>query len=162
LQFHIWLAGDTKGILVIVGPSQWRWVSFIFGTILFVFLSWKVASVTGTITNWIMGNQKKPATVAPVAPIASAPIAPAPAADGEKATENDVEKTESPVSPESQEPLLPPPVTSSRELSLNEKLIRVLGIYWEDLGFRTTAIILAFWFINLVQPLTIILTQIYP
>jgi hypothetical protein len=156
------LAGDTKGILVVVGPSQWRWVSFIFGTILFVFVSWKVASVTGTITNWIMGNQKKPAAVAPAVPIASAPIAPDPVVDGEKATENDVEKTESPVSPESQEPLLPPPVTSLRELSFNEKLIRVLGIYWEDLRFRTIAIILAFWFINLVQPLTITLTQIYP
>jgi len=157
LQFHIWLAGDTKGILVIIGPSQWRWVSFIFGTIVFVFISWKVASLTGTLTEWIMGPQKKPQAGPP------APAPPAPVADGEQkeiemeaktdeTSQNGISETNGYANESQGEPLLPAPVTSTRHLTFQEKLVKVIGIYWQDLRVRTVTMILLLWFINLVRP----------
>ena len=131
LQFHIWLAGDTKGVLIVIGPSQWRWVSFIFGTAIFLFLSWKVAAVTGVITGWIMGNQKKQETAPSVAAVALVPL------PNEPLSEND-------------ESSLPAPVTSVQQLSFSEKLVRVMGLYWEDLRIRTGAITILLWILNLV------------
>jgi N-acetylneuraminate 9-O-acetyltransferase len=161
LQFHIWLAGDTKGILVIVGPSQWRWVSFIFGTIVFVFISWKVANLTGTLTEWFMGAKKKPQAVPPTP---AAP--PAPVTEGEQKEiemENKTDKsqngtsdtnghTHTEQSQDQDEPLLPAPVTSTRQLTFQEKLVKVIGIYWQDLRVRTVTMILILWFTNLVSP----------
>jgi N-acetylneuraminate 9-O-acetyltransferase len=155
LQFHIWLAGDTKGLLVVIGPSRWRWVSFILGTIVFVFISWKMGKVTGSITEWIMGSQKKAAPATTPAPVAT-PLEVVSVADGEKKEETDVKADEEPApnghTHEEME-LLPPPVTSVRTLSFNEKLIRVLGIYWQDLRIRTVTIVIFLWFLNLVSHL---------
>ncbi|MCJ1285834.1 hypothetical protein MMC26_005175 [Xylographa opegraphella] len=58
LQFHIWLAGDTKGLLS-VGVFKTvldvsRWLDFMVLTILFFWISWHVAAATGTLTSWII------------------------------------------------------------------------------------------------------------
>ena len=60
LQFHIWLAGDTKGLLSlgIIGPNgtniAGRWQEFVLITLVFLWISWHVASATGTVTSWII------------------------------------------------------------------------------------------------------------
>ena len=60
LQFHIWLAGDTKGLLSlgIIGANgtniAGRWQEFVLITLVFVWISWHVASATGTVTSWII------------------------------------------------------------------------------------------------------------
>lgn len=146
LQFHIWLAGDTKGVLVVVGPSKWRWISFILGTVVFVFISWKIAAATGTITEWIMGDQKRQRLTPAVAT-----VAPAPLANGEKQSDDAVEMKDSSV--KNGEGLLPIPVHSIRRLSFGEKLARVLGLYWEDLRLRIGIIVISLWLLNLVCPL---------
>ena len=147
LQFHIWLAGDTKGVLVVFGPSRWRWLSFILSSIIFIFISWKMASVTGTITEWIMGNQK---TYVPV-PSAPAPVASATerntASEDEKVEGNGVNKEDLSTNEHAQ---LPVPVTSVRNLTFGEKLLRVIALLWEDLRVRTGAIIIGLWMLNLV------------
>jgi len=171
LQFHIWLGGDTKGILVVIGPERWRWLSFVLGTVLFVFISWKISVVTGTITEWIMGSQKK---VAPL-PMPAIVFTAASVEDGEKGEEIEmIEKTESPTSQalqasqasEASEPsqeeslpseasdesLLPAPVTASQTLTFTEKLVRVLEIYWQDLRIRIAIIFLTLWILNLLYP----------
>ena len=58
LQFHIWLAGDTKGLLsmgifddVEVGGRR---LEFLLQTALFLWTSWHVANATGAITSWII------------------------------------------------------------------------------------------------------------
>ncbi|MCJ1475565.1 hypothetical protein MMC13_004228 [Lambiella insularis] len=58
LQFHIWLAADTKGLLSIellreVVPGG-RWIDFGVLTILFLWVSWHVAAATSTLTSWII------------------------------------------------------------------------------------------------------------
>lgn len=60
LQFHIWLAGDTKGLLSfrLFGPKTSiysQWLDFGFITIIFFWLSCHVAVATSTVTAWIVG-----------------------------------------------------------------------------------------------------------
>jgi hypothetical protein len=58
LQYHIWLAGDTKGLLRL---GIWnRWVETAMLTAIFLWLSWLMVGATQTITSWIVG--KKPAS----------------------------------------------------------------------------------------------------
>lgn len=60
LQFHIWLAADTKGLLAlgIFGRNPTyiagRWPDFALLTVIFFWVSWHVAAATGTITAWIV------------------------------------------------------------------------------------------------------------
>ena len=61
LQFHIWLAADTKGLLAlgvfegIVGDG-WggRRVDLAVLTVIFLWVCWHVAAATQTLTNWII------------------------------------------------------------------------------------------------------------
>lgn len=58
LQFHIWLAGDTKGLLSIGllrhSADGGRRADFIPLTMVFLWVSWQVAAATGTLTSWII------------------------------------------------------------------------------------------------------------
>ena len=58
LQFHIWLAADTKGLLSVGvfknAVDANRWVDFVVLTILFFWVSWHVAAAMGTLTSWII------------------------------------------------------------------------------------------------------------
>ena len=58
LQFHIWLAGDTKGLLSVGvfknAANASRPVDFVVLTILFFWISQHVAVATGILTSWII------------------------------------------------------------------------------------------------------------
>lgn len=60
LQFHIWLAGDTKGLLSlgVAKPDgthvAGRWQEFAVMTLTFLWVSWHVASATSVVTSWII------------------------------------------------------------------------------------------------------------
>ena len=61
LQFHIWLAADTKGILSLgifertQTDIDGRWAEFVLLTIAFIWMSSRAAKVTTVITSWIVG-----------------------------------------------------------------------------------------------------------
>ncbi|KAH7928550.1 Cas1p-domain-containing protein [Leucogyrophana mollusca] len=59
IQYHLWLAGDTKGILLILPGTRWRPLNFVLSTIIFVYVSDQVAQATGAITTWICGGAEK-------------------------------------------------------------------------------------------------------
>ncbi|KAL4069678.1 10 TM acyl transferase domain found in Cas1p-domain-containing protein [Scleroderma yunnanense] len=59
IQFHFWLAGDTKGILIIPG-TKWRPLNFVITSIIFVYVSHHVAWASGEITSWICDQREKP------------------------------------------------------------------------------------------------------
>ncbi|GES77864.1 Cas1p-domain-containing protein [Rhizophagus clarus] len=55
-QFHMWLAGDTKGILVLIGDGQWGflwWINLIVTSTIFIYICYYLARSTGELTNWI-------------------------------------------------------------------------------------------------------------
>lgn len=61
LQYHIWLAADTKGLLALGifdrmsgGADNGRKADFLVLTIVFLWISWHVAAATQTLTAWIV------------------------------------------------------------------------------------------------------------
>lgn len=55
LQYHIWLTGDTRGVLRtgIWGP----WLDFALLTPVFIWISWRVTKATQVLTEWIVPSQ---------------------------------------------------------------------------------------------------------
>ncbi|ODQ54488.1 Cas1p-domain-containing protein [Saitoella complicata NRRL Y-17804] len=64
LQFHIWLAGDTKTLLIVTHPDWWL-LNFVISTVVFLGASYLVSQKTGALTEWIMGVEKKPVAALP-------------------------------------------------------------------------------------------------
>ncbi|KAI0361330.1 O-acetyltransferase [Trametes cingulata] len=60
IQYHLWLAGDTKGILIVIPGRHSRPLNLLLTTIVFIYVSHLVAKATGEITNWICGSAKPP------------------------------------------------------------------------------------------------------
>lgn len=60
LQFHIWLAADTKGLLSLgvfgrkITHTEGRHFDLAVLTMIFLWLSWLTADATATVTNWII------------------------------------------------------------------------------------------------------------
>ncbi|KAI9308242.1 10 TM acyl transferase domain found in Cas1p-domain-containing protein [Cunninghamella echinulata] len=64
-QFHMWLAADTKGLLIVL-PSTWIqssptspyynwgwWLNFIISSIVFLYICHYLSQTTGTLTQWL-------------------------------------------------------------------------------------------------------------
>lgn len=50
MQYHFWLAGDTKGVLLVVPGTKWRPINFVLTSFIFVYLCHRVANATGEVT----------------------------------------------------------------------------------------------------------------
>jgi hypothetical protein len=68
LQFHIWMAADTHGLLDLSLFGSYSYVpNFVVTTAVFLFTSHCVAGATHDLTNWILGVEKVPQTTLPTA-----------------------------------------------------------------------------------------------
>ncbi|KAI8071671.1 10 TM acyl transferase domain found in Cas1p-domain-containing protein [Gongronella butleri] len=62
-QFHMWLAGDTKGLLIVLPSSSWVihstlgwYANLAVSTLIFVFISYYLSQTTGELTRWICND----------------------------------------------------------------------------------------------------------
>ncbi|KAF9420711.1 hypothetical protein BGZ94_009049 [Podila epigama] len=83
-QFHMWLAGDTKGILVISpwieGPGAWMF-NLVLSSVIFVVVAHTLSGATGVLSDWLItGREPKqsknnfvttPYTLATAGPLSS-------------------------------------------------------------------------------------------
>ena len=58
IQYHLWMAADTKGLLIVIPWTRWRILNMIVTTTIFVWLSNQVAQATTVMTSWICGSRK--------------------------------------------------------------------------------------------------------
>ncbi|EKM61251.1 uncharacterized protein PHACADRAFT_247738 [Phanerochaete carnosa HHB-10118-sp] len=59
IQYHFWLAGDTKGILVVIHGQRWRPLNLVLTTLMFILVSHYVAIATGELTKWICNEKPR-------------------------------------------------------------------------------------------------------
>lgn len=61
-QFHMWLAADTKGLLIVLMNPSWTksalgwWFNFAVSSVIFVFVCYYLNQTTGDITKWILSG----------------------------------------------------------------------------------------------------------
>ncbi|KAI8985305.1 10 TM acyl transferase domain found in Cas1p-domain-containing protein [Pilobolus umbonatus] len=65
-QYHMWLAADTHGLLVILPNSDWVvqtkwmwWVNWIVSSLVFIFICYYLSQATGTLTRWICSGAQQ-------------------------------------------------------------------------------------------------------
>ncbi|KAG6828706.1 hypothetical protein H0H92_007014 [Tricholoma furcatifolium] len=76
IQYHLWLAGDTRGVLLVIPGTTWRPVNFVLTTIMFIFVSDQMAHATTTLTSWMCGSATKSTLPAPATSSSSTATAP--------------------------------------------------------------------------------------
>ncbi|KAG0311357.1 hypothetical protein BGZ99_010233, partial [Dissophora globulifera] len=73
-QFHIWLAGDTKGILVVSpwteGLGSWTF-NLALSTLLFIVISHILSGATGELSDWLITGREPKAKVVPLLAVPS-------------------------------------------------------------------------------------------
>jgi len=72
MQYHFWLAGDTKGVLLVIPGTKWRPVNFVLTSFVFLYLSHRVANAIGEVTRIVcMESQRLPITQIGEVPLSS-------------------------------------------------------------------------------------------
>jgi len=56
-QYHIWLAADTRGVLVL-GPPGYPTANLVLGTLIFVCVAHEINRLTGIFAKHFMGSPK--------------------------------------------------------------------------------------------------------
>ena len=97
IQFHFWLAGDTKGVLLVIPGTRWRPINFIVITVMFIYLSDRVAHAATQVTSYICGDSSSPARALPLPVTAPAPIPEERNADNQASMHNHKDDTVNPL-----------------------------------------------------------------
>lgn len=65
-QFHMWLAADTKGLLVVIPNASWViktqagwWVNLAVSSLVFFFVCYHLSQATGVLTRWICSGVQR-------------------------------------------------------------------------------------------------------
>lgn len=145
LQFHIWLAADTRGLLNfgIFGEYR-RFENFFVATIIFLFVSYYVSEVTGVLSGWIMGVPERK----PTPPASTAAAVPDVEANGKEgihadsvSLQNIAESSRANRSGSGGSVIAGAVETSSSKWAM----------YWRNLKVRCAVMLLAMWILNMVS-----------
>ena len=172
LQFHVWLAADTKGILIVVPGTRWRYLNVIVTSIIFIFLSQKMSQATGQLTEFLVGKSKKPSLPPPVSSSAGGPQA-GPSSSGPAKTEEAIPLLETnPAAtsdvPSSSSELGVPSQADGRRPSWSAWMDRMGSVrpseaaaaaagggmegFKQSPGWKLLAIVVVCWALNLLSP----------
>ena len=58
IQYHLWLAGDSKGVLLVLPSTRWRPFNFVITTAMFLYVCDRVAHASVDLTTTICGVRK--------------------------------------------------------------------------------------------------------
>ena len=137
LQFHIWLAADTKGLLALgvfgrhATYTDGRWADFVVLTTVFLWLSWHVATATGRVTSWIVDPRPGNSGATIEAAVSTPPM--------------DLPRTKDDVSPETR-------AEGHAEEGYGVKLQRRASGWWMDgLKVRLATMVGILWVLNRIS-----------
>lgn len=123
LQYHIWLAGDTKGLLSLGLGS--RLADALILTPLFLWISWHTANVTQTLAGWMVGDTTP-----------------------RRGTDKDVEMEDN-AAPHILSPFRERAATYSKERGvILGKLQKGVERIWSDVRWRLCGVLLLMWVAN--------------
>jgi hypothetical protein len=132
LQFHIWMAADTHGLLDL-GLVNDRWVNFSVVTVVFLFTSHCVAGATGELTTWIMSDAQEANPLQTLLPVMRRGVS------GEKSVAEIVKLRE--LGAES----------SGNSKGTPQQQEGNMTLYSKNLKLRCVAILVGMWVLNLVS-----------
>ena len=160
IQFHFWLAADTKGILKVLPFQGHRLLNLIVSTTVFIFISHQVAQSSGGITSWLCYKPKPTSSANNTNPVSGGSLEAGPKSDtndhqagpGSSSVNQhssylplstaDLDKDDHP--PESDRPHQP------------SRIIEVLAsfgrLYQSQLPCRAIVWLAFFWILNLLTP----------
>ncbi|KAH9487018.1 putative O-acetyltransferase CAS1 [Psilocybe cubensis] len=76
IQYHLWLAGDSKGILLVIPGTAWRPINFVITSGMFLYLCDRVSFATAEITATICGTRVREVELPATTPTQSSPETP--------------------------------------------------------------------------------------
>jgi len=59
VQYHFWLAGDSKGVLLVIPGTQWRPINFVVTTVMFLYCCDRISYAGGELTKTICGMRTR-------------------------------------------------------------------------------------------------------
>lgn len=123
IQFHVWLANDTKGLLMVL-PPRWRFLNFVITTIIFIYISHHVAKATGTLTAWFCKGKQAP-----------------------KQTQTNGHKPEGAGLLLNGEPM--PEEYTSENATTSQRILGLVSTGWNDVRIKSAMVLFALWMVNL-------------
>ncbi|KAF9568475.1 O-acetyltransferase [Agrocybe pediades] len=59
VQYHFWLAGDSKGVLLVIPGTRWRPINFVITTVMFIYVCDRISYAAGELTKSICGMRTR-------------------------------------------------------------------------------------------------------
>ncbi|KAJ8496908.1 hypothetical protein ONZ45_g12260 [Pleurotus djamor] len=133
LQDHIWLAADTKGVLVMFPGGGPNGINFVLVSVIFVYVCDQVAQATGELASRLCGEVPKPQQQLPL-PVASVDrdesIPLVETNKGAPSREQLGPEPDTPIRPYDFSRELPPPVYAAPLQKLEVKLAIIFVVVW--------------------------------
>lgn len=141
LQYHIWMAADAKGLLGLGAfGTTGRGSNFVLATILFLYVSYRVASATATLSRWVLGAPQRPGISQQQSGLPTSRGGSFDCDDDE--SKEMIDEASSSSRRRSGEELKP----RSRAKTLSEE---APSGYWGNLKYRMMSILVIIWFLSL-------------